>query len=218
MQLPYFLPPVTATDDQVHPVQEVELPQVTTTFRIVSQESLNCRGFSQNSFWKVKYSNSARDETWRRGSKLSYIISRTGNGASADNVLDGQTRDRNTTCSGSLSSVSIRLWNYGRSRSACHLKEESKSSFEGLGLNNPVLKIDENTKIELTYMEVTTIVVLFDQNAILGDRWHGDTIVSDALDCPGGTCNGFNPDGCISALARCCRDHERRMYYPGQTL
>ena len=50
-------------------------------------------------------------------------------------------------------------------------------------------------------MEITTIVVLLDQDTVFGDGRHGDAIVGDALD--GSRCAGFGlyADSCFISLA-----------------
>lgn len=50
-------------------------------------------------------------------------------------------------------------------------------------------------------MEITTIVVLLDQDTVFGDGRHGDAIVGDALDGSGCTGFGLDADSYLISLA-----------------
>lgn len=50
-------------------------------------------------------------------------------------------------------------------------------------------------------MEIATVVVLLDQNSVLGDGRHGDSIVGNAIDGSGCASLSLDPDGCCDRVS-----------------
>tara|TARA_R110002060_G_scaffold18656_5_gene25627 strand:- start:706 stop:1308 length:603 start_codon:yes stop_codon:yes gene_type:complete len=133
VQLAYFLPPVTATFDQVHPVQEDDDPQVTTT--------------------------SYPDEATAPVPTM-FLTVKPVMGTPVVAVPYGKL---------------VRL--------SMKTKEERKGK-------------------DQTYVEVTSIVVLLDQDTVFRDGRHGDAIVGNALDGSGCAGLGLDADSYLISLAR----------------